>query len=191
MFPIRLFSLALLTCGSLSAQNIGGAAKPSLHPYSDPQGGREGYELASKKVNEARLYDFYQRQADFYMASAEEVPETIPAYPGLDAGLHGHWGKHNQNNHSDPRWNDIELGEHFTHVTRHGKMVVLKGINVRLGEKRELSACFDPQTLCYRAIWEDGFVKFNGFRWGSSRNAEIDGTPWFVSEKATAPKNAA
>lgn len=104
MSPIRLLALSLLACGTLPAQKTGGAAKPNLHPYADPKGGREGYELASETVNEARLYDFYQRQANFYMASAEEVPETIPSYPGLDAGKHGYWGKHNQNNYSDERW---------------------------------------------------------------------------------------
>ncbi|MGJ8695277.1 MAG: DUF6797 domain-containing protein [Verrucomicrobiaceae bacterium] len=194
MSSSRLLSLALAfsstICGTLSAQESGGAAKPDLHPYADPKGGRDGYQLADKTVNEARLYDFYQRQADFFMASSGPVPETIPAYPGLDAGLHGHWGKHNQNNHSDTRWNDIELGEHFTHVTRYKKLVVLKGINIRLGEDRELSACFDPQTLSYRTVWQDGFVGFHGFRWGTSRNALIEGTPWFASENATAPADA-
>lgn len=189
MSPIRLLSLALLTCGTLSAQKIGGPAKPDLHPYADPKGGRDGYELASETVNEARLYDFYQRQADFYMASAEEVPETIPAYPGLDAGKHGHWGKHNQNNHSDIRWNDIEFGEVVTQVFRAEKLVVLKGICVQLGEKRELSTCFDPLTLSYRALWEKGFVKFQGFRWGTSRNAHLDGEPLFINPKAEMPKD--
>ncbi|MEJ6561138.1 MAG: hypothetical protein QNL77_00395, partial [Akkermansiaceae bacterium] len=187
--PRSLF-LFLAISSILSAQDLGGPAKPKLHPYADPKGGRENYELASKKVNEARLYDFYQRQADHYMASSEDLPETIPSYPGLDAGLHGHWGKHNQNNHSDTRWNDIEMGEHLTHVTRHDKLVVLKGINLRLGANRELSACFDPLTLSYRSVWEGGFVDFAGFRWGTSRNASIKGKPWFVSEKATAPKDS-
>ena len=32
------------------------------------------------------------------MANPEKIPEILPAFPGLDAGLHGHWGKYNQNN---------------------------------------------------------------------------------------------
>ena len=76
--------------------------------------GRENYRLSSETVNEARLYEFYQRQADFYMKSSNEVPVILPAYQGLDGGLHGHWGKHNQNNHSDVRWNDAEMGEVVT-----------------------------------------------------------------------------
>jgi azurin len=185
---LSLGSLAVL--GTLNAQKTGGPAKPDVHSFADPKGGREGYDLADHEVNEARLYDFYQRQADFYMASSESLPAILPAYPGLDAGLHGHWGKHNQNNYSDSRWNDIEMGEHLTQVFRHDKTTLLKGISLRLGGNRELSAAFDPLTLSYRAIWEGGFVHFDGYRWGTSRNASLEGKPWFVSEKASMPANS-
>ena len=50
--------------------------------------------------------------------------------------------------------------------------MVLKGVNVKLGDG--VSACFDPDSLNYRAIW-DGWIKFDSFRWGSSRNATIKG----------------
>ena len=93
-------------------------ADPEKHPYADPNASREGYELAGETVNEARVYDFYQRQADYYMDNPDLTPKIIPAYPGLDAGLHGHWGKHNQNGHNDGRWNDGDTGEHFAHVVK-------------------------------------------------------------------------
>ena len=64
-------------------------AKPNKHPYVDPAGGRENYKLSGEKVNEARVYDFYQRQADYYMANPNKTPDILPSYPGLDAGLHG------------------------------------------------------------------------------------------------------
>lgn len=168
-------------------------AKPNLanakdHPYADTSGGREAYTLADETVNEARLYEFYQRQADYYLAHPARIPEILPSYPGLDGGNHGHWGKHNQNNHTDTRWNDAEMGEVVTQVFRANKLVVLKGICVRLGSNREISACFDPMTLRYRAIWEGGFVKFQGFRWGTSRNAHLDGTPWVTVQKAKMPE---
>ena len=173
MMKFILCFLILSICGSaLAEQNV---AKPKEHPYADPAGGREGYALAKQKVNEARLYDFYQRQADYYMAMSPGArPAILPAYPGLDAGLHGHWGKHNQNNHNDDRWNAMDFGSIVTQVTRGKKnLVVLKGINVKLGN--DVSACFDPQSLRFRAIWKGGFVKFQPFRWGTSRNAHIDG----------------
>ena len=180
----RLCLTALLLCASASAEpNV---AKPDKHPYVDPAGGRETHQpIASHKVNEARVYDFYQRQADYYMAmSPGEIPEILPAFPGLDAGLHGHWGKHNQNNHEDGRWNDMDHGPLVTQVFRVGKLSVLKGMSIRLGDK--LSAVFDPQHLCYRGVWEGSFVKFHPFRWGSSRNAAPDGEVWFAEK----PRNA-
>jgi hypothetical protein len=59
-------------------------ARPEQHPYVDPRNGRAGYQLAGEEVNEFRVYDFYQRQADYYMAG-NPVPAPIPAFPGLAA----------------------------------------------------------------------------------------------------------
>ena len=165
----------------------GNLADPAKHPYADPAGGREKYLLAGETVNEARLYDFYQRQADFYLNSPGEVPKVIPAYPGLDAGQHGHWGKHNQNNHQDGRWNDIEQGEVRTTVFKPKGASILKGICIRIGAERELSACFDPLTLSYRAIWKDGFLKYHPFRWGTSRDVTPDGDVWTTVTDTTIP----
>ena len=165
-----------------------GPANPKVYDYANPGKGREGYALADYDVNESRLYDFYQRQADYLIERPrEDVPAIVPAYPGLDAGLHGHWGKHNQNNHSDGRWNDIEMGEHQTQVFSAKDLVVLKGIAIRLGDNHELSAVFDPLTLSYRSVWENGFIKFHPFRWGTSRNATLDGEPWFTLSEAAMP----
>jgi len=181
-----LATFVLMSMPATHAQE-GNLATPSKHPYANPAFGRESYQLSTETVNEARLYEFYQRQADFYMEHPDQMPEILPAYPGLDAGQHGHWGKHNQNNYGDGRWNDIEMGEVVTQVFRAENLVVLKGISLRLGEKRELSACFDPMSLTYRAVWEDGFVQFDPFRWGTSRNAQLKGNPWFVVPEANMP----
>jgi len=181
----RLLALCFFPA-QLFAQS--GPANPKVYDYANPEKGRETYALAELEVNESRLYDFYQRQADYLMGKdRKDVPAIVPAYPGLDAGLHGHWGKHNQNNHTDDRWNDIEMGEHQTQVFRGKDLVVLKGIAIRLGENRELSSVFDPLTLSYRSVWENGFIKFHPFRWGTSRNATLDGDPWFTLSKADMP----
>jgi azurin len=156
-------------------------------PYLNVAGGRAPYALASETVNEARLYDFYARQADYYLGNPDKIPAILPAHPGLDGGKHGHWGKHNQNRHEDGRWNEIEFGEMVTQVFRAKDLNVLKGICLRLGDSRELSACFDPQTLQYRALWSGGFVKFHPFRWGTSRNAEMDGKAIFIAKSADMP----
>ena len=178
MLSHRIFAVILLACAVPAAaqQNI---ATPEKHPYVDPSGGRGSHRpIADAKVNEARVYDFYQRQADYYMATSPgELPEILPAFPGLDAGKHGHWGKHNQNNHNDGRWNDIDHGPLVTQVFRSNEISVLEGMSIKLGD--DLSAVFDPQALCYRSVWDGGFVKFHPFRWGSSRNASPDGNVWF------------
>ena len=182
---IYFLSFLFLSANSL---NLATAGK---YPYSDPSSGRDGYQLADETVNEARVYDFYQRQADYYIANPDKIPAVIPAYPGLDGGLHGHWGKHNQNGHNDGRWNDGDTGEHFAHVIKGPKdFNVEKGVCVKLGDSHTISTCFDPQSLSYRAVWQGGWVIFGPFRWGSSRGATIDGKPWFSFNKATMPKDS-
>jgi hypothetical protein len=190
LMSFKAFSLvAFMTCAPFIHAQRPNTADPKQHPYADTKGGRASYQLSDETPNEARLYDFYQRQADYYMAHPEKMPDILPAFPGLDGGAHGHWGKHNQNNHGDGRWNDIEFGEVVTQVFRSDKLVVLKGICLQLGEQRELSACFDPESLTYRSVWQDGFVRFDPFRWGTSRNAQLDGNAWFKIEKATMPQD--
>jgi len=183
-FAIVLFLTVFGVHAPINAAELN-LAKPDQHPYVDPAAGREGRRLAGAEVNSARVYNFYQRQADYYMANG--VPDgPLPAYPGLDAGLHGHWGKYNQNNHTDGRWNEIDHGPVLAHVFRAQDVKVLKGICVKLGAGAELSSCFDTLTLSTRAVWTDGFVSFQPFRWGCARNAELAGRPWFV-EKSAAP----
>ena len=188
MHGVKYFSFLLFFSALHAFGSVLNIATPSKHPYVLPKEGRSAYSLAGEAANDARVYDFYQRQADYYMANPDKVPEIIPAYPGLDGGLHGHWGKYNQNGHNDGRWNDGDTGEHFSHVVKGSKKFnVEKGTCVKLGKGHLLSTCFDPQSLTYRAIWQDGWIKFGPFRWGSSRGATIDGKVWFQTEQPKIP----
>ena len=63
-FARQLLYLPLIFTSLSAALNL---ADPEKHPYANPNAGREGYDLAGETVNEARVYDFYQRQADYYM----------------------------------------------------------------------------------------------------------------------------
>ncbi len=173
--PLFLICLGLANLAAAQDLNI---ARPDVNPYVDPAGSREGHAHSDATVNEARVYDFYQRQADHYMAG-EARPSLIPAFPGLDAGEHGHWGKHNQNKHEDGRWNDIDMGPIVAHTIRHNKVAFGKGVAVLLDDG-PLSACFDPVSLTYPIVWEGDFIRFDPFRWGSSRNANVAGNPWFA-----------
>ncbi len=180
-FLLGFFSLVVFSFGE-------GVADPEVHSYADFSKSREHHLHSDHRTNEARLYDFYQRQADFYLAmSPQERPKLLPAYPGLDAGLHGHWGKHNQNSHKDGRWNQVKIGSMHTQVMRGPKKLplVIKGVNVKLDDS--LAACFDPDTLHYRAVWQ-GWIAFNPFRWGCSRNASFEGELLFTEKKPRLPQ---
>ena len=44
-------------------------------------------------------------------------------------------------------------------------------------KRGELAACFNPETLCYEAVWKGGFVKFSNVRHGLMEGLILDGTP--------------
>ena len=182
----------LIGSESLSAQHehhSENIARPSLHPYVDPVGNRDQHLNTEALPNEFRVYDFYQRQADYYM-SQPELPEVLPAFPGLDAGEHGHWGKHSQNDHSDGRWNEIDMGSVWGHTIRAGKTSVGKGVAVDLGEESGLAVCFDPETLSYPIVWQGDFLEFDPHRWGTSRGATVQGNVWIGAISETVTWNA-
>ncbi len=183
-FGISLSAVLLASLVSAKEHNHLNIATPDEHPFVDPAGNREGHLNADIEVNESRVYDFYQRQADFYMGD-ERRPAIVPAFPGLDAGLHGHWGKHSQNQHNDDRWNDMDMGPIWGQTVRRGKFGVGKAIAVSLDSNSELSVCFDPETFNYPTLWKGGFVSFDPFRWGTSRNATPDGEIWFENTNKT------
>src|SRR5207244_663848 len=103
-------------------------------------------------VNRNRLYDFYAREADHFMKQ-EKVPPLLPAFPSLDGGNFGHWGNQNEKTWADDRWSKADLGSVMCGVFRGAGVTVPRGVCVRLGDKGELAACFNPDTLCYAALW--------------------------------------
>ncbi len=58
---------------------------------------------------------------------------------------------------------------------RGDKLTVGRAVCVLLGDAGEISACFDPDTLSYRALWQGGFVKFSKVRHGFINGMEADG----------------
>lgn len=136
-------------------------------------------------VNRDRLYDFYAREADYFMKQPS-VPPLLPQFPGLDGGKYGHWGNQNEKVWADGRWNDADIGNLLCGVFRAPGVIVPRGVCVRLGEKGELGVCFNPETLCYEALWQtakkaDGspanFLKFSPVRHGFLDGLQINGTP--------------
>jgi putative heme-binding domain-containing protein len=127
-------------------------------------------------VNRDRLYDFYAKEAAHFMKQASP-PALLPPYPGLDGGRLGHWGNQNEDTWADGRWNQTDLGTVLSGVFRGAGVTVPKGVCVRLGDHGELAACFNPETLCYEAVWSGGFVKFSPTRHGLLDGLILDGKP--------------
>ena len=126
-------------------------------------------------VNRGRVYDFYSKQADHFRAF-DHLPPLLTEYPGLDGGKTGHWGNQDEATWSSNLWNEIKLGSVQCGVFRGGNVTVPRGVCVRLGDQQELSACFNPETLTYDAIWKDGFLKFSTVRHGFMDGVIMAGT---------------
>jgi putative heme-binding domain-containing protein len=127
------------------------------------------------RVNRERVYDFYAKEAE-YFRTRPGAP-LLPPFPGLDGGRHGHWGNQDEQAWADGRWNKTDLGTVLCGVFRGPGVTVPKGVCVRLGDRGELSTCFNPQTLRYEALWSGGFVRFAATRHGFLDGLILDGTP--------------
>ncbi len=127
-------------------------------------------------VNRDRVYDFYAKEAEFAL-KLPSLPPLLPAYPGLDGGTFGHWGNQNEETWKDARWNGSERGTVLSGVFRGDGKTVAKAVCVRLGDRGELAVCFDPETLCYEALWQGGFVRTSEVRHGFIEGLILDGTP--------------
>lgn len=135
----------------------------------------EAWPSRDHPVNRDRIYDFYAKEAEAFLKRPGEV--LLPQFPGLDGGKEGHWGNQNEDVWVDPRWNDTDLGNVLAGVFRGAGVLVSKGVCVRLGDRGEISACFNPETLTYDALWTGGFVKFSGTRHGFMDGLILDGQP--------------
>ena len=126
-------------------------------------------------VNRERIYDFYAKEAAYFSQQKGPLP-LLPQFPGLDGGGAGHWGNQNEDTWADSRWNQTDLGTLLCGIFRGQGVTVPKGVCIRLGETGELSACFNPETLCYEAVWKGGFVKFSKVRHGLMEGLIQNGT---------------
>ena len=158
-----------------SGYNLLNYANPEIHPYADPTKGRENHRYTDAQVNENRLYDFYSRQADYYIEH-KEVPKIIPAYPGMDAGIHSHWGTYPQVHSESDAWAKMDNGPVVGSVMAQGDGFIVKALHLKLSEgDNPLYATFDPQTLSYRLVWRGDFLRYPTKRWGITGLVEPDG----------------
>jgi hypothetical protein len=130
----------------------------------------------SHPINRHRVYDFYTKEAEYFRRQPGR-PSLLPEFPGLDGGAFGHWGDQNEDTWKNDRWNATDLGSLLCGVFRGAGITVAKGVCVRLGDRGELAAVFNPETLCYEAVWSGGFVKFSDIRSGLLGGLIMNGTP--------------
>ena len=180
-YPIHILFLMLFAPLQLMAQTEAlNVADPFIHSYADPAGEREAHRYSDHPINEFRLYDFYQRQADYYIETGE-VPEIIPAYPGMEAGINGHWGRYNQFDLYDDIWSRMDNGPIVTSVIRQGGDQLVKVINLKLGEDQSVFATFDQLQLSYRMVWKNEFLTYPEVRWGMMGLVQPASNPFLQS----------
>lgn len=139
---------------------------PATFTYDRAPLDRTAFPSWQAHVNRDRLYDFYLKEA-LHFRTVPHRPHLLPAYPGIDGGILGHWGNQNEDLWKDDRWNQSDIGTLLAGVFHApGNFVVPKGVCVRLGDKGELAACFNPETLTYDALWSGGFLTFSEIRHG-------------------------
>ncbi|SFI86093.1 DUF6797 domain-containing protein [Planctomicrobium piriforme] len=151
---------------------------PPLHP--------EDHLQATLPVNHERMFDFYAKEADYFRAQPQ-TPPLLMAYPGLDGGGLGHWGRQTEADWKDDRWNHSDLGSFQAGVFHNKEQTVPRALCVRLGDQKQLSACFNPDTLTYDAVWKDGFVKYSDVRHGFLGGFSLDGTPLPLPKQSPQP----
>lgn len=127
-------------------------------------------------LNRDRVYDFYTKQAEHFRQQ-HHLPMLLPASPGLDGGQHGHFGNQSEGDWASNRWNETDLGIVQAGVLHAKGLTIRRAVCVRLGDNHELSACFNPDTLAYDAVWSDGFVSFSSSRHGFLGGLQLQGTP--------------
>ena len=149
---------------------------PAKFPYERQALAPRLWPNAKHAVNRGRIYDFYTKQADYFRTRQPgRVPMLLASFPGLDGGTAGHWGSQAEPDWSDNRWNATRLGSVQCGVFRNGEVTVPRGVCIRLGERAELSACFNPDTLTYDAVWNGGFVGFSPVRHGFMNGLRMQG----------------
>lgn len=136
-------------------------------------------------VNRDRVYDFYAKEAEYFRGNPH-APVLLQEFPGMDGGEQGHWGNQNEQVWANDRWNETILGSIQCGVFHGAGVTVARAVCLKLGEQGELSACFNPDTLSYDALWSGGFVKFSSVRHGFMHGLLIDGKP-LPKPKSTKP----
>ncbi|MFM8986089.1 MAG: DUF6797 domain-containing protein, partial [Planctomycetia bacterium] len=150
------------------------AHKPGMFELPREPLDPEAWPNRSHPVNEPRVYDAYTRQAR-HMVGRRPLPLLLPAFPGLDGGQGGHWGKQTEDDWKDGRRDRADLGTLQCWPLALAGRTIARAVNVRLGDDGSLCACFNPDTLAIEAVWTGGFLQFADTRRGFLDSARPGG----------------
>ncbi|WP_417730774.1 DUF6797 domain-containing protein [Rosistilla oblonga] len=145
------------------------------------------YRFWRHAVNRDRHFDFYTKQAEYFRQQSQ-VPMLVSPFPGLDGGQQGHWGNQNETTWASDDWNQADLGSVQAGVFRGNGVTVPRGVCVRLGDEHELSACFNPDTLTFDAVWKGGFVRIDSVRHGFVGGLRMQGKPLPLPDQSAPDK---
>lgn len=121
---------------------------------------------ASKPFPQNRLRDFYKTQAQRFLGGGNAIPAILPAFPGLDGGIFGHWGQNTEPSFADVELNAVDTGGMVSQSVRYRGAITARAITVSLGDEGEAAAVFDPERLTFTDAWQGGFVRWDSRRFG-------------------------
>jgi putative heme-binding domain-containing protein len=147
---------------------------PATFPFENQPLCPSNWSHWNHHVNRNRIFDYYSKQAEYFRKQTP-MPMLLGHFPGLDGGTLGHWGNQSEKDWTDARWKDSDLGSVQAGVFRAEGITVARGVCARIGEDAELSACFNPDTLNYEAVWSGGFLSFEEHRHGFNGGVIMDG----------------
>jgi mono/diheme cytochrome c family protein len=132
----------------------------------------------------------------YYLRDGAEIKEPVAESSGasipIDGGEGGHWGKDQEDDWLDGRWNVMDVGPFLACTARHPLGLVKKGMVFRLGDS-EAAMLFDSKNLGFVSGWEppkneqSRTLYFAKFRYGLTRHPRSAGRNIFLAPGAGWP----
>ncbi|MCA9033573.1 MAG: c-type cytochrome [Planctomycetaceae bacterium] len=130
-----------------------------------------------KPFPQNRLKSFYFHQAE-QLLDADQIPDLIPQFPGLDGGAFGHWGQNPEEVNFDHTLNDVDTGNVVRQVINHFGTATTKGVAVHVDKDSSTTVLFDPEKMSFVDTWQDGFVQWGVSRFGVIGGVQAKGRQW-------------
>ena len=152
------------------------ARQPAVaYPYLNIYQGKEASLYRNHTEYEPKLHQFYARQGRFYLENPDRRKAIVPAYPGLDANLHGHSGTYHKNGMRTDVRDAMEQGNVIQYVDGHGL-----SYGLYLDRAAGLMLVYDAKQAVPRQFFAEALVDYNDYRMSTARAAEVVGKSQFT-----------